>query len=323
MKTSQFSWQGLARPFFVLAPMEDVTDTVFRQILSEIGGISVFFTEFTNCEGILSSQGSRIVNYRLEFTDSERPIIAQLWGNKPESFFAASQLIASRGFDGIDINMGCPEKSVLKQHCGAYLISDKNLSAEIIHAVKDGSHGLPVSVKTRIGLKTRETENWTAHLLNQNIDALTVHGRTASELSQVAACWEDIQIAVQIRNSLKKNTVIIGNGDITNREDGLRHVQSYQVDGVMIGRGIFHNPWAFSDSSDLARSPAERLELLTKHIQLFTRVWGNRKPYKVLKKFYKMYCSGFPGANDMRTKLMETNSPESALLLLQAQVHKN
>ena len=237
-------WNTLEKPFLVQAPMEDVTDTVFRQIIAKCGKPDVFFTEFTNVEG-MCSKGRDHVGRRLIFTSVERPIVAQIWGLDPSKFFETAKMVKDMGFDGIDINMGCPEKSVVKRGACAGLIHNPTLAKEIIEAVKKGAGDLPISVKTRIGIKEIETEVWIEFLLKQNLDALTVHGRTVKEMSDVPAHWDEIGKVVKLRDKLNVNTLIIGNGDIKSLDDALEKHKKYKVDGIMIGRGIFENLWIF------------------------------------------------------------------------------
>jgi tRNA-dihydrouridine synthase len=202
-------WQKLPKPILALAPMEDVTDTVFRRIVALCARPTVFFTEFTSVDGLFS-RGREEVIRRLDYTEHERPIIAQIWGNTPELFYKAAKLIAEMKFDGVDINAGCPEKNVTARGGGACLIQDPPLMKKIIAATKEG--GLPVSVKTRLGYK-KISDDWIQFLLEQDLDALIIHGRTAAELSKVPARWDEIAKAVKLRNDMGKNTVIIGNGD--------------------------------------------------------------------------------------------------------------
>ncbi|HYK08148.1 MAG TPA: tRNA-dihydrouridine synthase [Candidatus Eisenbacteria bacterium] len=315
-------WNMLPKPIFSLAPMEDVTDTVLRQIFCITGKPDVFFTEFTNVDGI-QSHGHDVVARRLLFTQVEHPIVAQIWGMIPENFYKTAKDLAAKGFDGIDINMGCPQHDVTSHGACSALIKNKPLAKEIIEATKEGvrsaSSGqageLPVSVKTRIGFKEIATEEWIGFLLQQNLDVITVHGRTAAEMSKVPAHWDEIGKVVELRNSLAKHTLIFGNGDVQSIAEAKEKVEKYKVDGVMIGRGIFHNPWLFAGIDPSIKSVKERLELLQVHVKLFRDTWGNKKSFQILKKYFKVYLSDFEGAVDMRMKFMETNSYEEALSL--------
>ena len=300
-------WKELKKPIFILAPLDDVTDTVFRQIVGDLAPPDLYFTEFTSVDGMCSELGHEPVTRKLQFTEKERPLIAQIWGNDPEKFFKAAQMVKEMGFDGIDINMGCPEKSVVKRGMCSGLINNPTLAAEIIKATKEGSSGLPVSVKTRIGMREIQTEEWLGHLLKQDLAALTVHGRTVKEMSKVPAHWDEIGKAVKLRDKIAPQTLIIGNGDVESYADGLNKVKQYNVDGIMIGRGIFKNLWIFNKSGkkpDL--SLKERLDQLLKHSRLFVETWGNNKSFAILKKFYKIYISDFEGAAELRAKFMET-----------------
>ncbi len=300
-------WQTLPKPVFILAPMEDVTDTVFRQIVASCARPDVFFTEFTNVDG-MQSVGKEVVSHRLRFTKMEHPLIAQLWGSKPENYLKTAKLLVEVGIDGIDINMGCPQKKVTSHGGCAALINNPSLAKEIILAAKEGVGGkIPVSVKTRIGFKTIITEEWISFLLSSGIDALTVHGRTVAEMSKVPAHWDEIGKAVDIRNRMNVKTVIIGNGDVVDVADGIRKVNEYGVDGVMIGRGIFENPWAF-DRSGHNPTIHELLMLMKKHIELFEKTWGKEKSFVILRKFFKIYIKGFDGASEYRARVMTARS---------------
>ena len=309
-------WKSLKRPIFVLAPMDDVTDTVFRQIIGDLAAPDLYFTEFTSIDGLVSEKGREAVSKRLQFTEKERPIIAQICGNDPVKFYEAAKIIKQMGFDGIDINMGCPEKSVVKRGMCSGLINNPSLAAEIIEAVREGS-GLPVSVKTRIGFRTVQTEEWLGFLLKQNLDALIIHARTVKEMSKVPAHWEEIAKAVELRNKISPGTLIIGNGDIESYDDGLEKIKTYGVDGVMIATGIFKNLWIFEKTGkihDLTLD--ERLNQLLKHTRLFTETWGETKSFAILKKFFKIYISEFKGASETRAEFMNTNSLEEVKSLI-------
>lgn len=303
-------WQNLPRPFLALAPMEDVTDTVFRQIIISCARPDVFFTEFCNCDGLQSKGRDKVIS-RLKYANREHPIVAQIWGTNPENFLKTAQEIKELKFDGVDINMGCPEKSVTSHGGGGSLINNPNLAKEIILATKEGAKNLPVSIKTRIGFKTIQTEEWISFLLSLDLDALTLHGRTVAELSEVPTHWDEIGKAVQIKKQMGKKIVIIGNGDIQSYQEAVEKSQQYGVDGVMIGRGIFHNLWVFDKSQqEHSFSRKERMELLLKHVELFDNTWGKSKNFSILKKFFKIYIANFPGALKLRAKLMETENLE-------------
>jgi nifR3 family TIM-barrel protein len=310
-------WKRLTKPFFALAPMEDVTDTVFRTMVSSCARPDVYFTEFTNCDGLFSA-GRDVVAHRLQYTPEEHPIVAQLWGSNPENYVKAAKLVSDLGFDGVDINMGCPIKDVVSHGSCAALIKNPTLATQIIQATKEGilesKRSIPVSVKTRIGFKTIVTEEWTRHLLAQDIDALTVHGRTADEMAKVPAHWDEITKVVTIRNQMKKDTVIIGNGDVVSYSDALEKIAVTGVDGVMIGRGIFNNMWVFEKSRDARVTPLDaRLDLMRRHVELFDFTWGKTKNFAILKKFFKIYLSGFDGASDMRARFMGMQTIQEVL----------
>jgi tRNA-dihydrouridine synthase len=298
--------------------MEEVTDTVFRQIIAKCGKPDVFFTEFTNVEG-MCSRGREKVGKRLIFTPRERPIVAQLWGLDPEKFSETAILVKNMGFDGIDINMGCPEKSVVKRGSGAALINNPTLAKEIISAVRKGAGGLPVSVKTRIGVKEIQTEKWASFLLEQNLDCLIVHGRTAKEMSNYPVHWDEIGKVVKLRNSMRLKTLIIGNGDVKSRAEALEKCKKYGLDGIMIGRGIVENLWIFNKKTDQSKIPyREKLKLLIKHITLFDKTWGKGKNFSIMKKFYRIYISGMPDSKNVRMELMKFKTSKETLKFLKS-----
>lgn len=302
-------WQDLKKPIFALAPMEDVTDSVFRQVVADCAKPDLFFTEFTNADGLQSEGRVRIIN-RLRFTDKERPIIAQFWGKNPDNIYLTSREIKKMGFSGIDINMGCPEKAVIRQGCGGALIENQDLVLKIISAAKLGSGGLPVSVKTRIGFNRVDTEAWISFLLSLKLDAITIHGRRVKDSFEIPANWDEIGKAVKIRDQVAPETIIIGNGDIGNYQEGLEKVQKYRVDGVMIARGVFQNPFIFDKTGRFFNGTKERLDLLLKHTRLFVATWGKEKNFSILKKFFKVYISSFEGATKLRGELMQTSTLE-------------
>ncbi len=306
-------WTKLKKPFFLQAPMEDVTDTAFRQIIAECGKPDLFFTEFTNADGLVS-EGKYAVIRRLKYTEIERPIIAQIWGNTPDNYFKAAKLIKEMGFDGIDINMGCPVRAVVKKGFCAGLINNPNLAREIIIATKKGAGNLPVSVKTRIGYNDIKTEEWFTVLLETNLDAITVHGRTAKEMSKVPVHWDEIAKVVKLRDTLKKSTLIVGNGDIVTCDDAYEKIEKYELDGVMIGRGLFSNLWIFNENvrpEDVSFN--DKLELLKKHLTLYKQTYGDTKKFDTMKKFYKVYISGIPNASELRLQLMECKTIDETI----------
>ena len=305
------------KPIISLAPMEDVTDIVFRQIILSLGSRpDIFYTEFVNVEG-LNSKGKDKVIHRLKFESKEKPIIAQLWGTKPENFFKASKLVSEMGFDGVDINMGCSVKNVLKGNAGSGLMNvDRVLVKEIIQATKDGSNGLPVSVKTRFGWESVDIEGWLGFLLlDQSLNALTIHMRTARGSGAINANWEHMGDIVKLRNEKSPNTLLFGNGDITSIASALEMVSRYKIDGIMIGRAAISNPWIFSDREDIEQE--EKFEVFRKHILLFDEIWGDSKDFHSLKKFFRAYVNDFDGALHLRKSLMECNSTKEVLDILE------
>jgi len=310
-------WKELPKPFFVLAPMEEVTDTVFRLIISSCGRPDVMVTEFTSVEGLASEIGRSKVIHRLQYTQEEQPLVAQIWGITPEHYYQAGVYAREQGFAGLDINMGCPVKKVIKQGACSALIKNPQLASDIIKAAKEGAGDIPVSIKTRIGFSEIQTEEWIGFLLQQNIDALTIHGRTVKELSNYPTHWDEIGQAVELKNEISPETIIIGNGDILSYQQGLAMAEQYKVDGIMIGRGVFHNPWIFNPDIDPNILSTElKVKKLIEHIQLFQLTWGNEKNFAVMKKCFKMYLNNFPGASDIRSQLMQSNTAEECIEIL-------
>ncbi len=310
-------WRTLGRPIKVLAPMEDVTDTVFRRVVARCGRPDVFYTEFTNTDG-LCSPGREAVIHRLQFTEEERPIVAQIWGNNPEHYLRSARELAALGFDGIDINMGCPVKKIVKNGSCSALIENKPLARELIQAAKEGAGMLPVSVKTRLGFHDLRTEEWTGFILEQKPEALIVHGRIAREMSDFPAKWDEIARVVALRDRMGSDTLVIGNGDVTSLGEIAEKAERYRVDGVMVGRGIFQNLFLF-DPQRAGRNPPppERIAMLRAHIALYRSTWGGDKSFEVMKKFVKVHIASFEGAAHLRNRLMEASGYEEIERILE------
>ncbi len=310
MRSPSGFWSELARPIRALAPMEDVTDTVFRRLIASIAPPDVCFTEFVNADGLCSA-GYHAVAHRLDFTDAERPIVAQIWGNNPDNYKKAAVIIRERGFDGIDINMGCPVKKIVKNGSCSALIENPTLAAELYHAARDGAPDLPVSIKTRMGFRTKKTEEWAQFLLELEPALLTMHGRTAKDMSDVPADWDEVAKVVAIRDEMKSTTLVFGNGDVNTKADLDTFPDRYGVDGIMVARGIFRDLRIFRASpgeeySVLGRN--EKIELYERHIELYRETWGADKNFNIMKKFGKTYISGFSGAAALRNLVMESRN---------------
>jgi len=304
-------WGKLPKPFFCLAPMADVTDAAFRCIITKYGKPDVFWTEFVSADG-LTSAGREILKDNLIYSKNEKPIVAQLFSSNPAKMRQTAKYVASLGFDGIDINMGCPDRSIEKQGAGAAMMKSKEKAGEIIKAVKDGikdsKKNVSISVKTRVGYNKSQLEEWIPFLLSQNIDALTIHARTRKEMSKAPANWDYVKRVVEIRNEMKIKTKIIGNGDVVDIKDGMKKAKETGCDGIMIGRGIFGNPWLFSEKIPTMK---EKLKVMVEHTKLFEKLLGKHRNFAVMKKHYKAYVNGFDGAKELRVELMETkNSKE-------------
>lgn len=336
--------QQQKKPFFVVAPMADVTDPAFRVLITKYGKPDVMWTEFVSANGLVSG-GREALSVDLGYTEEERPIVAQLFTAEPEKMEAAAKYVAELGFDGIDINMGCPDRTIEKQGAGAAMIKNPEKALAVIAAAKRGIQAagkdIPLSVKTRIGYNAIQIEEWIPLLLSTGIAALTVHVRTRKELSKAPAQWHLLKEIVVMRDKLAPETVIIGNGDVTSISDGEERARESGADGVMVGRALFGNPWFFDRerkmeatipkkvskvrrfianiipviSAETKRSAPtsgvkpitveERLNVLVEHTQLFEEKLGAHKSFSIMKKHYKAYCTGFAGAKELRMELME------------------
>ena len=296
-------WQQLKKPIFVLAPMANVTDAAFRRIIAKYGKPDALWTEFVSCDGLMSPGRDKLL-IDFMYSEAERPIVAQVFGSRPENFYKTALLLQELGFDGIDINMGCPVKKVLNQNSCSALIKTPTLAQEIIQATKEGAGKLPVSVKTRIGFKKEEIDTWIPTLLKSDIAALTVHLRTVKEMSLVPAHWEWMPRINEIRNQIAPTTILLGNGDIKTIAEAEEKVAETGCDGVMIGRGIFGNPWMFNKEIPQL-SIAEKLAVMIEHTYLFEKLLGEHKNFDIMKKHYKAYVNGFDGAKELRVQLME------------------
>lgn len=309
------TWHNLPRPFFILAPMEAVTDVVFRHVVRKAASPDLLFTEFTNATGWVHA-GDKAIGGRLIRTDDEGPIIAQLWGAVPDDMVKMSIRSAELGYHGIDLNMGCPDSSAVKAGGGAGMILTPLLAAEMISAAKLA--GLPVSVKTRLGYsRIDEWRDWLTHLLKQDIVNLTIHLRTKKEMSKVPAHFELIPEIVALRDEIAPHTLLTINGDIDDRAHGLKLVEKYPgIDGLMIGRGIFHNPFGF-EVEPKEHSRDELLELLKCQLDLYDKYSHlTNRPFDTLKRFFKIYVRNFDGAAELRDKLMHTKSTDEVRALL-------
>lgn len=329
-------YNEIAKPFFALAPMDDVTDTVFRQIVADCAAPDMYFTEFVNVDGLCSAGRPKLLK-KLKFTPKDTPLIAQIWGLKPENFQRIAAEIADGtlakelglpdgvNFAGIDINMGCPAKSEVQNGACSALILNRGLTEEIIMAVQRGSAGrLPVSVKTRLGFNDVDF-TWHEFLLGFKLNMLTIHGRTRKQMSKVPADWNAIGHIAGLASSLAPETKIVGNGDVMNRAHGEALAADHGLDGIMIGRGVFQDPFVFAEQSPWSSHSAEqRIALYTKHVKLFADTWAEgERNIKTLNKFCKIYISDFDGAKELRERLMEANSTAELLALLESEKVKN
>ena len=316
------------KPFFILAPMDDVTDTVFRQIVHSCAPADIYFTEFVNVDGLQSPGRPKLLK-KLRFTAGEGPLIAQLWGLKPENFEKTAREIADgslakelglpkgQNFIGIDLNMGCPAKSEVNAGACSALIKNRPLAHEIIEATKRGAGDMKLSVKTRLGFSEVDL-TWHEFLLDHGLDMLTVHWRTRKEMSKVPAHWEYAEEIIKLRDKIAPKTKIVGNGDVITREQGEELASKYGLDGIMIGRGVFHDPYVFGKNGEWEITTKEqRIDLYKRHVELFKNTWQDgERPIHTLNKFCKIYINGFDGAKELREVLMSANSCDELLGIL-------
>jgi len=314
-------WEALPKPFFALAPLDDVTDAAFRRLIAKYGKPDVMYTEFTSADGLLLAppEGQKKLLKKLLYSESERPIVAQIFTSNPEYMERSARLVAELGFDGFDINMGCPDRAVEKSGCGAALIKDPAKARELIRAAKRGAGDLPVSLKTRIGYNKDELDSWLPELLVEEPAAIAIHARTRKEMSAVPARWEAVARAVAIRDSLGSKTLIIGNGDVKDIADARAKAKETGCDGVMLGRAIFGYPWLFADRTS-EPTPEERINALVEHITLFDELLADTTSYATMKKHFKSYISGWDGAKELRVKLMDTNNRHEVVALVDSKI---
>lgn len=284
--------------------MADVTDPAFRRVIAKYGKPDVLWTEFVSADGLFLGGKDALIK-DLAFTDAERPIVAQFFTSKPEMMEKAAQLALELGFDGVDINMGCPDKTIEKQGAGAAMMKNPKLAREVIRAAKRGAGNLPVSVKTRVGFNKVELETWLPEILAEEPAVITIHARTRKEMSKVPARWEHVKRAVEIRNELKSNTLIFGNGDVMNIEDARVKATETGADGIMLGRAIFGNPWLFSERDQKTITIQERLTVLVELSELFDELLGGVKNFAIMKKHFKAFVHGWDGAKELRIRLMD------------------
>lgn len=314
-------WQELAKkkkPFFALAPMHDVTDIAQRQMLVKYGKPDVLYTEFVACDGLVNKKGRKILMKTLRFFENEHPIVAQFFGAKPENFRECAKIAHELGFDGIDINMGCPDKSIVDQGAGAALIKNPKRAREIIRAAKEGAGDMPVSVKTRIGYNENEIEKWLPEILAEKPDAIIIHGRTKKQMFAGEADWNAVARVAEIAKG--SGVLIMGNGDVKSLKDGILKAKKSKVAGIMVGRGIMGNPWFFNRKIKIEKIPiGERLKAMIEHAKIFEKELSSKniKGYDVIKKHYAIYARGFNEAKELRMEIMGTKNAKQAEKVIQ------
>ncbi len=306
-------WDNLPKPFFALAPMADVTDPAYRALIAEVQAPDVMWTEFVSADGLFHTRTRGIMPDAenplvrdLLYVEGERPILAQFFTSNPGMMEYAAAFAKERGFDGIDINMGCPVSTIVNQGAGSDLIKDPVTAKEIIRAAKRGAGGLPVSVKTRLGYNALEWREWLPHLLEEDIAALSLHLRTRKEMSKVPAHWE---LAAELNAFVRErrpDIKLLGNGDVKDLKEANEKIALSGFDGIMLGRAIFGNPWLFAGKTAEEISKEEKLAMLMRLARSFDTL-RPRKSFHILKKHFKAFVNGFDGAAELRAKMMETN----------------
>ena len=307
-------WKKLKRPIIVAAPMSGVTDEPFRQMFLKYGKPSVFWTEFVSAEGLFS-RGQKYCLKVLEHSSKEKPIVAQLFGCDPAYFEKAAKLVAELGFDGIDINMGCPDRAIEKQGAGAILIKSPEIAKEIIRATKKGAGKIPVSVKTRLGYSKIQLTEWIGALLEEEPSAITIHLRTRDELYFGQAHWELAKEIIELRNKISPKTLLLGNGDVKTLAEAKQKIKERGFDGIMVGRAVVGDPWFFANKKP---GVGEKLKAVVEHAELFEELHkedmknGRCKQFNSMKKHFHEYTKEFRGAKELREKLMKVkNSAET------------
>lgn len=312
----------LGKPFFVLAPMDDVTDIVFRRVVHDYcAPADLYMTEFVNVDG-MQSPGRQALLPKIQLEQNGAKVIAQIWGKTPDNYYKTAKELLDAGFSGIDINMGCPDKTIVKNGCcSAFCLpQNQNLACQVIAAVQDAVGGkIPVSVKTRLGFNEVDFA-WHELLLHQKLNMLTIHGRTRKEMSKVMANWDHIGHIRNLRDQLSPTTLIVGNGDVSNRSHGVQLADQHGLDGIMIGRGVFTDPFCFAAQSPWTDwLPEQKVALYKRHVELFVQTWQHgERNFVMLKKYAKIYINGFSGASDLRAKTMDCKNTDELLALLTA-----
>ena len=313
----------MSKIIYILAPMDGVTDVVFRQMIAKAAPPDLFFTEFVNVDG-LQSRGRPRLMHKLSMGPIESNLVAQIWGKTPENYYKTASDIVKMGFAGIDINMGCPVKNVVSSGCCSALINNRDLALEIIKATKAGANGkIPVSVKTRTGLNEVDF-SWHELLLKQGLSMLTVHGRTTKQQSKVPANWDDIAKVKELRDKLAPSTLIIGNGDVQNRQQGDALAAKYGLDGIMIGRAVFSDPFVFSINSPWQKmSEKTKLQMYLGHIELFHKTYPDGpRNWESLKRMAKVYVNNINNASILRDSLVRSESIANMQLILKQEIAK-
>jgi tRNA-dihydrouridine synthase len=302
-------WQKIKKPIVGLAPMDGVTDEPMRQIQSRVAKPAVLYTEFISAEGFVRNPPA--FEKTLHFKENERPIVAQIFGYTPAAFDETIMKVASLGFDGIDLNMGCPAKKVLGKGGGGALIGNYSLAGKIIEkslaAIQKSKAVLSLSVKTRIGQKEIITQEWINFLAQYPLSEITIHGRLLKQGVSGPVNWEEIKLGAEICHH--KGIICLGNGGIKSAKEGRLMAEKYGLDGVLIGQAALGNPWVFKE--DYQPTKEDILKTILKHAQLATEFYPPERFVAVYKHF-GWYPRGFANSKKLKIDLLRTkNLPEA------------
>ncbi len=344
-------WNQLAKPIIGLSPMDGVTDFPFRHITKKYGNPAVIYTEFTSVEGVC--HGAKQLLKDFLYDEIQRPVLAQVYGTTPKFFRQTAVILCEMGFDGIDINMGCPAKNVAHSGAGAALIKTPDLAQEIIQETRAGiqdwvngktskdcpditeeiaqevqerhrllpsqyqeRRALPVSVKTRIGYDTPTVEEWISYLLEMEPAAIAIHGRTLKQQYGGSASWEEIGKAADLIH--QTNTLVLGNGDLKSLADAQEKIATYHTDGALLGRITMGNPTIFQNVSDEV-SNTNIFAIALEHAQLYEQTFQQEEKYTFMpmRKHLGWYIHDIPNAGQIRQEIYRSNSSAEFLQILE------
>ena len=298
-------WKQLKKPIIGLAPMDGVTDYPARQIQIEVARPDILFTEFV-CVEFLSARPEKLKR-RIYFGENERPLVAQIFGHTPSAFAGIVEKIAASGFDGLEINMGCPSRNVTKSGGGGALIGNFKLAGEIIRAtiaaIESTKKNIPLSVKTRIRESQTATREWFSFLAGFPFSAITIHGRILKQCLSGPVDWPAIEDAAEIVKS--KGILYLGNGGITSLTEAKEKCVAHKLDGILIGKAAVGNPWIFKEN--YKPDIKEILDTVVRHGELAQEFYGERN-FSAVFKHFNGYVRGFDGCKQLRMELLKSKN---------------